>query len=120
MPVVCCQLFVGHCFVFNISDVVEACTSQATSTTIRRRGVAKLNKVRDAANLQIDFDPDSGEPLGDKARQYSNWVSLQARSKLSLLKDDWRTIDQTSKDFFWSIIMVYKQFIFYFEALSLN
>ena len=72
-----------------------------------------MKKIRDSKKpCTIQFCPNTLWPIGAYSSKYSNWVGLQARTKISILESDWRYIDKDEKARFWLAIKVYDTLYF--------
>ncbi|KAI5392365.1 hypothetical protein KIW84_076955 [Lathyrus oleraceus] len=75
----------------------------------KTRGVTALlrfiAKLPDGEKYQIDFDPDTFQPIGQYAAKFKSYLSFIARSKVSINEKQWKKISDKLKDVIWDDIM---------------
>ncbi|XP_050875712.1 uncharacterized protein LOC127079363 [Lathyrus oleraceus] len=74
----------------------------------KTRGVTALlrfiAKLPDGEKYQIDFDPDTFQPIGQYAAKFKSYLSFIARSKVSINEKQWKKISDKLKDVIWDDI----------------
>ncbi|KAI5408458.1 hypothetical protein KIW84_054336 [Lathyrus oleraceus] len=74
----------------------------------KTRGVTSLlrfiAKLPDGEKYQIDFDPDTFQPIGQYAAKFKSYLSFIARSKISINEKQWKKISDKLKDVIWDDI----------------
>lgn len=81
--------------------------TQLRSLTFPRNGHLKMS---------IEFDQSTGNPLGGTRKMFKSFVALLGRTKVSILKSDWKDVEESVKNEIWQSIMV---FHFYLLCLYL-
>jgi hypothetical protein len=80
------------------------------STKRNVRGATRMKKLAldliDGQKLSIEFDESTGKPLGENKTKFKSYVGFLGRSKVSILTDDWDSVDQSVKDEVWKDILV--------------
>ncbi|KAG5061452.1 hypothetical protein JHK87_002481 [Glycine soja] len=84
--------------------------SNPQSTKKRGRGPTRLKKlrlkrVRDQ-KISIEFDQSTGNAKGPNRTEFNNYVSFLARSKVSILHEDWDHVEESVKNMIWQTIML--------------
>ena len=85
-----------------------------------RRGtrLRELTISREAdQRLPIQFDAQTGRALGEHSAKFTSYVALLARSKVSILIDDWDHVPETVKNQIWQSIMVRNVNLFIFSII---
>ncbi|CAJ2660611.1 unnamed protein product [Trifolium pratense] len=81
--------------------------SQSTKRTVR--GATQMKKLAhaliDGQKLSIEFDESTAKPLGENKTKFRSYVAFLGRSKVSILTDDWDSVDQSVKDEIWTDIL---------------
>lgn len=76
----------------------------------KTRGITALlrfiAKLPDGEKYQIDFDPDTFQPIGQYAAKFKSYLSFIARSKVSINEKQWKKISDKLKDVIWDDITV--------------
>ena len=57
--------------------------------------------------IPIEFDQSTGIPVGKNKTKFKSYMALLGRSKASILKTDWDSVDDLVKEQIWQSIMVY-------------
>lgn len=86
-------------------------TEKITEPTKKRvRGATRmahfLLKRLNGEKIPIDFDQYTKKPLGENRKKFKSHVGYIARSKVSILVDNWDLVSVTVKDKIWEDIMV--------------
>ncbi|KAK2390396.1 hypothetical protein QL285_063942 [Trifolium repens] len=93
------------------STDVPSSSSQPKSTRVRGSTMmAQITKVRQTGiKIVVEFDPRTHACIGDRknAATFRSYVAFLARSKCSLLKDEWKDINSKIKDAIWIDIKGY-------------
>ncbi|GAU15583.1 hypothetical protein TSUD_108410 [Trifolium subterraneum] len=83
--------------------------SDAQSTKRNVRGATRMKKLAldliDGQKLSIEFDESTAKPLGENKTKFKSYVAFLGRSKVSILTDDWDSVDQSVKDEIWTDIL---------------
>lgn len=84
--------------------------SNSQSTKKRVRGPTclkklRLKRVRDQ-KISVEFDQSTGNAKGPNRREFNNYVAFLARSKVSILHEDWDHVEESEKNMIWQTIMV--------------
>ncbi|WP_338309912.1 hypothetical protein, partial [Bradyrhizobium sp. TM233] len=69
--------------------MVRGCTKMLKIAKVRKTGV----------NLKIEFDPQTGDCIGENSNEFRSYAAYLARSTCSILIDEWRLVDVDSKKF---------------------
>lgn len=87
--------------------------STASQPTKKKRGrgpttLAWFDKMTppDNGKWHIEFDPKTGNSEGIWHDVFVSYTSLLVRSKISILIEDWRSVDANSKDRLWQDVTV--------------
>jgi hypothetical protein len=82
--------------------------TQPTKRSVR--GATRMKKLAldliDGQKLPIEFDESTGKPLGENKTKFKSYVGFLGRSKVSILTEDWDSVDQSLKDEVWKDILV--------------
>lgn len=70
--------------------------TQLRSLTFPRNGRLKMS---------IEFDQSTGNPLGRTRKMFKSFVALLGRTKVSILKSDWKDVEESVKNEIWQSIM---------------
>ncbi|KAK2386412.1 hypothetical protein QL285_060314 [Trifolium repens] len=90
-----------------MDDSTDAPSSSSQPKSTRVRGptmMAQITKVRQTGiKIAVEFDPRTHACIGDRknAATFRSYVAFLARSKCSLLKDEWKDINSKIKDAIW-------------------
>lgn len=69
--------------------------------------MTKITKVRQTGvKLKIEFDPETKKCYGENSSVFRSYATLLARSFCSILKDEWRQVDEHIKDSIWTDLKV--------------
>ncbi|KAL5168114.1 hypothetical protein HKD37_11G030342 [Glycine soja] len=97
----------------HMDDSLDITPSQAESnsqsTKKRVRGPTclkklRLKRVRDQ-KISVEFDQSTGNAKGPNRREFNNYVAFLARSKVSILHEDWDHVEESEKNMIWQTIM---------------
>lgn len=85
----------------------EVQTQQSNSTTKRTRGLTKMRKVAKdpLAKVEVEFTS-LGEHAGSGSVTLSSFLGPLVREHVPVLLDDWRKLDDQTKDTLWEEIQV--------------
>jgi len=79
---------------------------QETETSGRKR--TRMHKVYDRAKkppVPVSFN-ERGQPYGDKASEFSNFISTIVKTHIPLRHEDWRLVDVAKKSGLLTILKV--------------
>ena len=76
--------------------MVRGCTKMTKITKVRKTGV----------KLKIEFDPYTGKCYGENAAEFVSYAAFLARSTCSILIDEWRLVDEDTKNSIWDDLKV--------------
>ncbi|WJX69378.1 hypothetical protein P8452_53631 [Trifolium repens] len=83
--------------------------SDTQSTKRKVRGATRMKKLAldliDGQKLSIEFDESTGNALGENKTKFKSYVGFLGRSKISILTEDWDSVDQSVKDEVWKDIL---------------
>ncbi|KAK2370751.1 hypothetical protein QL285_083768 [Trifolium repens] len=83
--------------------------SDTQSTKRKVRGATRMKKLAldliDGQKLSIEFDESTGNALGENKTKFKSYVGFLGRSKISILTEDWDSVDQNVKDEVWKDIL---------------
>ncbi|XP_057452627.1 uncharacterized protein LOC130744462 [Lotus japonicus] len=69
------------------------------------RGCTKMLKIakvrKTSVKLKIEFDPQTGDCIGENSNEFRSYAAYLARSTCSILIDEWRLVDVDSKNSIW-------------------
>lgn len=83
-----------------------------TQSTNRKgkRGATLMKKLAldriDGQRISIEFDQSLGKPLGENKQKFKSYVGFLGRSKVSVLTEDWDSVDEDVKNDIWTSILV--------------
>ena len=55
--------------------------------------------------IRVEYNGD-GQPIGENASEFSNFISTLVKSKISLGHNDWRKVDVEQKNHLWKTLKV--------------
>lgn len=95
--------------------------SQTTHKRVRR--ATRLKELTRSRNAQerkpIEFNPKTGRPIGPHRQRFTSYVGFLARSKVSILKNEWDQVEDNVKDLIWkSILVCHYNFLFFVSSIS--
>lgn len=64
-------------------------------------------KRHSGQKIEIAFDGFTGKPTGPYASKFNSYLGLLARSKVSILYEDWDHVPGDAKNTIWQDIMVF-------------
>ncbi|XP_058753581.1 uncharacterized protein LOC131626757 [Vicia villosa] len=82
-----------------------------TQSTNRKgkRGATLMKKLAldrtDGQRISIEFDQSIGKPLGENKHKFKSYVGFLGRSKVSILTEDWDSVDEDVKNDIWTSIL---------------
>lgn len=76
--------------------MVRGCTKMLKIAKVRKTGV----------KLKIEFDPQTGDCIGENSNEFRSYAAYLARSTCSILIDEWRLVDVDSKNSIWDDLKV--------------
>jgi len=83
-----------------------------SSTQHKGRRATRLRNLTVSRNgdhkLPIQFDMNTGKPLGKNRTRFNTFVALLGRSKASILIDNWDHVPKMVKNQIWQTITVWK------------
>ncbi|XP_058780070.1 uncharacterized protein LOC131653803 [Vicia villosa] len=73
----------------------------------RKRGPTQMKKlaVIDGQKIPIEFDQLTGKPLGENKTKFKSYLGFLSRSKISILINEWDSVDEDVKDDIWTTIL---------------
>jgi hypothetical protein len=95
-----------------LSDLSAVTQSEKNSqpTKKRVRGATRMAQLSvkrlNGQKIPIDFDQRTKKPIGENRKKFKSNVGSIARSKISILVDQWDNVDEKIKDQIWEDITV--------------
>lgn len=85
----------------------------------RKRGPTQMKKlaVIDGQRIPIEFDQLTGKPSGENKTKFKSYLGFLSRSKISILPNEWDSVDEDVKDEIWTTILV---IVIMFENVVFN
>ncbi|CAL5200316.1 unnamed protein product [Lathyrus oleraceus] len=73
----------------------------------RKRGPTQMKKlaVIDGQRIPIEFDQLTGKPSGENKTKFKSYLGFLSRSKISILPNEWDSVDEDVKDEIWTTIL---------------
>ncbi|XP_022562393.1 uncharacterized protein LOC111208002 [Brassica napus] len=88
-----------------VSNTYDTQTQQSEIKTRKTRGLTKMRKVAKNAEDKVDVEFNSiGEDVGSGPVTLSSFLGPLVREHVPVLLDDWRHIEETTKDALWEEI----------------
>jgi len=80
------------------------------STKKKVRGPTLMKKLAldrtDGQRIPIEFDESTGKSIGENKTKFKSYLGFLGRSKISILIEDWDSVDANVKDEIWTEILV--------------
>lgn len=88
-------------------------STRPTDSASTRKG-RQATKLKDVAlkrqsgqKLELEFDMRTCAPIGNNAAKFKSYVGVLARTKASILIDEWYNVPTSTKDQIWDDILVF-------------
>lgn len=69
------------------------------------RGATKMKKMtkvlKSGVKPLVNFNPETGRCYGPNSAEFKSYAAYLARSKCSILIDEWKQVDASTKDAIW-------------------
>lgn len=83
--------------------------AQSTQKNVRRATLLKeflaLNRIA-GQRISVEFDQSTGMPSGENKTKFKSHVAFLGRSEVSILIDEWDSVDENVKNQIWATILV--------------